>query len=204
MGAEADGKITPRSAAPYLPPALHGVLANELRHEILMRCGERPWSATELAEALEQPRRRITDQIEELKKLDPPLLECVGKKPSPKGGSMFMYKAARFIFNTEEWDQLSPVEQAVSSANIVKLVTEELARGIRDGTLYNTSDHYLLRDRQMVDRQAMAEIRELLDEAHDRFVGIATTATQRLESSGERPIPITLALVSGEVAPKGR
>jgi len=203
MSAEADGKVMQTKAAPtHLPHALHGVLANEVRHKILMRCGERPYSATELAADLGISRRKVSDQIEELKKANPPLLEFVGKKPSKKRGSMRMYKAARFNISVEDWKTLSPVEQAVSSTNIVTLLTEDLSRGLVDGTLYESEDHVLLRDRQMVDDQAMAEVRILFDEVYDRFLEVVMAATQRLERSGARPIPLTLGLISAEVAPK--
>jgi hypothetical protein len=204
MGAETDDKGGGiRATAAHQPHALHGVLANEVRHKILMRCGERPYSATELAADLGLSRRKVSDQIEELKKAQPPLLEFVGRKAGKKRGSMRMYKAARFNFSVEDWRTLSPVEQAVSSTNIVTLLTEDLSRGLIDGTLYAHDDHVLLRDRQMVDAQAMTEVRILFDELYDRFVEVVTSATQRMEKSGETPIPLTLALVSAEVAPKG-
>jgi hypothetical protein len=202
MGTEADGK-TKVAASTHIPHALHGVLANEVRHKILMRCGERPYSATELAADLGLPQRQVTDQIAELRRANPPLLEFVGKKKG-KRGAMRMYKAARFNLTVEDWGDLSPVEQAVSSANIVRLLTEDLTRGLEDETLYESDDHVLLRDRQMVDHQAMTEIRILFDDVYDRVIDVVAAATQRLEASGESPTPLTVALISAEVAPKGR
>jgi len=205
MGNNADShKGVATTAAPtFLPSQLHGVLANEIRHEILMRCAERPWSATELADALELPRRQITDQIEELKKTDPPLLEFVGKKPSPKRGSMHMYQATRFIVDADQWANLSPIEQAVSSANIVGMLTDELSRALRDGTLYASPNHHLLRDRHILDDAGMAAVNEIFLEAHERAVAVAAESAERLSESEDRPIPVTMGLICVEAAPKG-
>lgn len=204
MGTEADGKRgTEVSAATYLSAEFHGVLANPVRHDIVMRCGERPWSATELAEALELPRRQITDQIEVLKRVDPPFLECVGKKASPKGGSMYMYRATRYVLHADQWKALSSLEQEVSSANIVSYLTEELHQALRDATLYSHPHHVLYRDRHMVDDQGMINICRILTRASEEVDAEVDEAMERMTESEEQPIPITLGLLSFEVAPKG-
>lgn len=203
---EPDGKSPRRSttaAAPYLPTDLHGVLANRVRHAILTLAGDRPWSATELAKELDLPRRQITDQIEELKKTNPPLLEFVGKKAGPNGGAMHMYRAIRYAFDAEQWQMFTPLEQAVSSGTTVKLLTEELGRALVDGTLYSHPDHVLYRDRHMVDHEGMRNIGAILTEAAEAVVEEAAASVQRLADSDEPPIPILFGLISAEVAPKG-
>lgn len=202
---EPDGKLfaAPPATAAYLPAELHGILANPVRHAILSRAGERPWSASELAEELSLPRRQITDQIEELKKTSPPLLELVGKKAGPKGGSMHMYRATRYVLDSDQWQQLSPIEQAVSSGTTVKLITEELGRALVDGTLYSHPDHVLYRDRHMVDLEGMRNICAILTGAAEAVVEEAAASVQRLADSDEPPIPILLGLISAEVTPKG-
>lgn len=203
MGTEADGtRGAAQPATAFLPAALHAVLANEVRHEILMRCGDRPWSATELAEAMDLERRQVTDQIEELKKTKPPLIEMVGKKRSAKGkgGAMRMYRATRYALDADQWASLPPLAQEVSSSNIVGLITEELARALRDQTLHTRKDHVLYRERHMVDEEGMRKICAILTRAADDVAAEASASVDRMSISNESPIPLTFGLLSFEVA----
>jgi hypothetical protein len=185
------------TTANYLGPTLYKALANPLRHQIIMRTGERPWSPKEIAEDLDVPLKRVCEQIEVLLSFDPPLLELVDERPGPRGSTIHLYRAIiRARLNHEDWTHLSPAEQMAQTVTITDELHREWIASINAGLFHADPNHVLMRTPMILDRQGMCRIDQILVEAQDCFAEVERESAERLAESGEEPTRVITALAS--------
>jgi DNA-binding transcriptional ArsR family regulator len=205
MSWKADDRMDRTPTAPsttFLDPRLHRVLANPLRHEIVMRTGARPWSAPELSEATGYSSKHVSKSLEELRKEG--LVEPVGSQPGPKGGSVRMYRACRFILDAAEWERLSDLEQASATGKIVFELHGDMAHALEAGTFYAHPHHAMIRDHRMVDDEGMERCAEILTRAYEELVEAEVESVERCKDSAREPFRIVIGLAAFPAAPDGR
>lgn len=187
-----------RAATSYLGPTIYKALSNPLRHQIIMRTGERPWSPKEIAEDLDGvPLKRVCEQIEVLLGLEPPLLELVEERPGPRGSTIHLYRAVvRARLNHEDWAQLSPAEQAAQTVTITEELHREWIASINAGLFHSDPNHVLMRTPLILDREGMRQIDAILVEAQDRFAEVERESADRRKLSCEEPVRVITGLVS--------
>lgn len=183
----------------FLDPRLHRILANPLRHEIVMRTGARSWSASELAEVTGHSVKHVSKSLEELKKEG--LVEPVGSRPSPKGGSVRLYRARRFILHAAEWERLSELEQASATGKIVFELHGDMADALEAGTFHTHPHHAMIRDHRVVDDQGMERCAEILTRAYEELVQAEEESIERSKESASEPFRIVLGLAAFPAAP---
>lgn len=194
--------VDPLLMTSLLDPRLHAVLANPLRHEIVLRTSARPWSPTELADATGCSLDHVSKACRELKKEN--LIELVVTKTGPKGGTVYLYRAARFMVHAEEWERLSEVEQATSTGQIVMGLKMDMDEALAAGTLYAHPHHALIRDHRMVDDQGMKRCAEALERAYEEILEAERESVERCGvAPGRQPFPIGLGLSVYPRAPEG-
>lgn len=198
-GADTKAAVAPAPTATYLEPHVHGMLANPVRHEIIMKTGERAWTASELAEATGEPLKLISKGLRALEKAG--LVEIVETGPGPKGGIVRRYRAVdRFMLDAEEWESLSMTEQANSTVNIIRVLYGEISKALHAGTFYRHPHHVLIRRPMWVDDEGMRE----LDEVYCRADAEAAEVERRCaERRGDQPpVRVITGIQSFPAAPE--
>jgi len=185
------------AAASYLRPTLYKALSNPLRHQIIMRTGERPWSPKEISEDLEVPLKRVCEQVNVLLETEPPLLELVGETTGPRGSTIHLYRALiRARLNHQGWAQLSPAEQMAQTVTITEQLHREWVDSVNAGIFHKDPNHVLMRTPMNLDRKGMRRIDELLVEVQDRFAEVERESAERCENTGEETTRVITALAS--------
>lgn len=166
-----------------------------------MRTGARPWSASELSGVTGYSVKHVSKSLEELKKEG--LVELVGESPGPKGGSVRLYRACRFILTAVEWERLSELEQASASGKIVYELHRDMADALEAGTFYAHPHHAMIRDHRMVDDEGLERCAKILTRAYGELVEAEAESVERCTNSPEKPFRIVLGLAAFPAAPDG-
>jgi len=202
MNSAADDKTVDAAEAVaalgLLDPRIHAVLANPLRHEIVMRTSARPWSPTELIEATGRTKWHVEKALRELKSVN--LIELVEKRPGPKGGWVYLYRASRFVLHAEEWERLSDATQASATGKIEAELHRDLATAIETGG-YAHPNHAMIRDHRRLDDPAMERCAEILTRAWEEIVEAEEESLGRCNGDGEPPL-VVLGLAALPGAPE--
>lgn len=201
MRERADIKVeaSPLIKAASLGTHVHKMLQHPLRHEIVIRLTEGPASTHQLADDLGESEERIREQLKVLRKdgpEGPPLVELLEVRSGRRGGKKFVYAAAIFSLGAEEWEELGPLEQATSSATILKKIWGEVAASFRAALFYRHPMHHLTRYALDLDEEGAAEINALLIAAKDGIEAVNRRSAARRAASGERPQRFVTALHS--------
>lgn len=207
MDGGADGKMGEATVTrDRLEARVYKVLKHELRRKILIRTGERPWSPSELAQDIDKPLKRICEQIDVLRKHEPPFIELVEERRGSRGGSpLHFYRAVvRIVVGAEEWALLPRLTQAAQTITI----TEELHREWRDslncGAFYSDPDHTLMRTALRLDQAGRSRIAEIMIETQEKFGAVELESVERSQATGEelkRSITGLASFLAAPVAP---
>lgn len=198
----ADGNMASLPEAVLVEARIHRLLAHPLRHAICKTLAEGPASPEQLARAIGEDKRRICDQLEFLKKEDPPLVELLEKRPGPKGGWIHIYGACHLLFDTEEWEAMPEVSRANSTAGNVRQLRGEMGRAVRAG-LYHSHPHNVFIRRSMnVDEEGMKELDAIYLEAYEKSIKVQQVSAERTTRTGERLRKVITASLSFLAAPE--
>jgi DNA-binding transcriptional ArsR family regulator len=198
----ADNKMISLTEAVLVEARIHRLLAHPLRHAIFKRLGEGPASPEQLARDLEEPKRRVCDQLEVLKKEG--LAELLEKRPGPKGGWIHIYQARHLLLDTADWEALPEKSRATSTASNVRQLQGEMGRAVEAG-LYHAHPHNVFIRRSMnVDDEGMKELDEIYVEAYEKSLTVQHRSAERTSRNGERTRRVITASVSFLAAPEDR
>ena len=201
MRRQADSKGEPRSKvkAAARGPHLHKMLAHPLRHQIVIRLSEAPASTVQLASDLGESEERIREQLKVLRKNgpgEPAVVELLDVQPGPRGGNRYIYGAAAVALDSEEWEDLGPLEQATSTATILKKLWSEVAASMTSALFYRHPMHHLTRYAVTVDQKGAEEINALLIAAKEGIEEVGHRSADRRAMTGESPQRFITALKS--------
>jgi len=205
MSNEADGKTLGADlAGTHRESLVYSMLKHPLRHKILIRTGERPWSPSEIADDVGEPLKRVSEQIKVLLQQRPPFLELVEKRPGPRGGPpRHFYRAlVRVNVTVREWERLTPHEQAQQTVTITEELHREWIDSIECGAFYTDPHHCLMRTAMTVDAEGMRVIDEMLREVQSRFAQVEREAAERRSAKGTEAIRVITGLASFRAASK--
>lgn len=193
-------KDTAKPTAALLETRVHKMLAHPLRHEIVMKTGERPWCPTEVAEATGEDIRRVTEQFEILTR--EALIELVERRPGPKGGMSHFYRAVtRFMLGPDEWDGLSDLVQARSTETILRVLHGDMRRSLDSGDFHTDPTHVLIRNPMWLDRVGRKQVHDILVDAYERIVDVEKESTERRQDSNEPARRVVAGLSAFLAAP---
>ncbi|HSC20250.1 MAG TPA: hypothetical protein VLC07_00815 [Solirubrobacterales bacterium] len=188
--------------AVLLDARIHRLLAHPLRHAIFKRLGEGPASPEQLAQSIGEDKRRICDQLETLKKADPPLVELLEKRPGPKGGWIRIYGAPHLLVDTAEWEALPEDARANSTAGNVRQLQGEMARSVQAGLYHDHPHNVFIRRSMNLDEQGMQEIDAIYVEAYEKSIEVQRASAERSARTGSRLRRVITALQSFLAAPE--
>jgi hypothetical protein len=205
MSTPADGKtVATVLAETHRESLVYSMLKHDLRHKILIRAGERPWSPSEIAEDIGEPLKRVSEQINVLLQQSPPFLELVEERPGPRGGPpRHFYRAlVRVNVTVQEWERLTPHEQAQQTVTITEELHKEWIDSIECGAFYTDPHHCLMRTAMTIDAEGMEAIDEMLREVQGRFAEVEQEAAERRSETGTDAIRVITGLASFRAASK--
>jgi DNA-binding transcriptional ArsR family regulator len=190
-GAAGKAKAKGNLRASLIDPDLASALSHPLRVHILDVLSETTASPSDLARDAGLNVNHIAYHVKELEKLG--YVELV--KTVPRRGTVeHFYRAKRrFYFDDREWERLPlPVRQGLS-ADIFKLIIEDVKTAFEAGTIDTRTGH-LSNTTLLVDEKGWRELRSILDEALKRVLAVQAECAERVESSDEEPIRVSIGL----------
>jgi DNA-binding transcriptional ArsR family regulator len=195
-GAAGKAKAKGNFRTSLIDPDLASALSHPLRVHILDVLSETTASPSDLARDVGLSVNHVAYHVKELEKLG--YVELV--KAVPRRGTVEHYYRAkrRFFFDDHAWEKLpSPVRKGFS-ADIFKLIVQDAREALEAGTIDARTGH-LSSTTLRADEEGWQELRSILDEALERVLALQAECMERLDASGERPIPISVALAGFEV-----
>lgn len=165
------GAATKPEYAAGLNAALFKALSNPLRYRILMIAGDRDVSPTELAELLNEPFKKVYDQVRVLANADPQLLKLVGTDIRLGGEQHFYRAAVRPLVDAEAWEQLPLLAREATTAVNCGVIIGEIAASVEAGRFDKHPNRTIVRRPVCVDGEGAKAIEDAavaFDEACER------------------------------------
>lgn len=177
------------------------LLSNPFRYKVFCKLGERPWSATQLEPVLGESWERIREEIRLLHKEG--LAEPVGAEAGPRGGRIILYRAERFYFTAEEWEEFPPETREAGSYTVLQLLFGEALQALSNGALESRSDRVLIREPLWTDDEGAKKIEEIMVRARTEVAAAAEESHCRLAASNEKPVSLLTGFLSVPTAESG-
>lgn len=180
-------------------PRLVSALSHPLRVHVIDALGEAAASPSDLAREVGLSVNYVAYHVKELEKLG--YVELV--KTEPRRGTVEHYYRLkrRFLLDDSEWERLPKGIRRSFSADLFRLVIADVKEALAEGTFDARSGH-LSRTRLHVDEQGWDELTTILEETMNRVIALQTECAERLEASGDQPIPAATSIVGFETPPR--
>jgi DNA-binding transcriptional ArsR family regulator len=173
-------------------------LAHPLRVEILTILNERMASPNELSKELDEGLSQVSYHVKVLKDFE--CIEMVKTEPR-RGAVEHYYRAtARAFLSDKDWQALPDSVKPGMSASFLKMLIDDVVAALHSGTFDARDDRHITWTPGVVDEQAWVELTELLEETLKKVIAIQTKAAARLAKSGEKGIPVSVAILGYEGA----
>lgn len=173
----------------------HPLRAKILR--LLIKGG--PNTPSQMARELDAKLDDVAYHTERLAKLG--CAEHIGERRTrAKGPPAHLYRATeRYLIKTQEWGDLSPVEQDHLVIEFIEAHFDDLDLGVRSGTLGADENFHLTQTRILADEQGRDELLELWETTRKTALEIQDRSAKRLLALGTEPINISTLLGCFEV-----
>jgi hypothetical protein len=174
------------------------VMIDPLRILILAELSTRAMSAKEFFEEFgggEITRNKVYAAFRTLRRFD--WLVLVDRKSGGRrrGGKECFYRAARPpILDRTTWPVLPEAMKEIVSGKILDTLADRLREAIEAGTMDSRTDRHFTWTPGVVDQLGWERIVKRMDELFDFVRAELKRAEGRLAKSGEKPIPMTIAL----------
>lgn len=114
-----------------------------------------------------------------------------------RGGVEHIYRRIQpILIKTEEWEVLPTFLREDVSANVLASYFARVNEAIEAGTFDAETDRHLSWDKPTLDRRAWDELSARLDEVLSWLPELARESAERMNESGEDPIPTTVGLAA--------
>jgi len=175
-------------------PRLLKALEHPTRMEILSVLKTEPSSPARIQRQLENVSLNlVSHHVKVLKELGCiELVETVSKR----GAQERIYRAVgSFVLSDEDWEGLTPKTRLSTTATILRVVSDELAKSLGSGKFEEIVDRHLSRSPLLLDREGWGEIVKVLTRTLDEVGEIGDKSSKRMERSGETPIPASVVII---------
>jgi DNA-binding transcriptional ArsR family regulator len=175
-------------------PRLAKALEHPIRIEILTVLRQGPSSPTRIQRELETVSLNlVAHHVKVLKELG--FVELV-ETVSRRGAKEHIYRLARSpVISDEAWDELTPKMRLPITATILRLISSDLARSIGTGLFDEIPDVHLSRSPLKLDREGWSEVVALLTRTLEEVIEIGSRSSQRLKTSDEVSMAVTVAIM---------
>lgn len=177
-------------ASPHTPQALFKALSHELRTDILTFLDERGMaSPNEMAQEGVGPLDACDYHCKQLVKYG-----CIEEAETKKrrGATEHFYRpTTRPLLDMEQWAQMSPVARKAFSAQIARLILDDLEAAFTAGTVDRRTDRHMARMPMWVDEEGWLELREIYKRTLGEVEQVERRSSERCGESGEKPFRVS-------------
>jgi DNA-binding transcriptional ArsR family regulator len=175
-------------------------VSHRIRVHILIVLNEGTYTATQIAQIIDEPLNNVSNHVREL--VDAGSIELV--KVEPKGNVLqHYYRAVEMPFySDEEAAAMTPEQRQVTAGLVVQSMTAEIMAGLWAGKLTKPRT-WLAWNWFNVDEQGREEIADEQERSWQRLEQIEVEATNRRAESGEEGQSILVSQTGFERARKG-
>lgn len=171
------------------------------RFQILIILNEGTFTASEIAEILDQPLNNVSNHLRGL--LDAGSIE-LAKSEMVRNVQRHWYRAVEIPeFSDEEVAAMTPQQKHVLSGLAVQSMIAEIMAGLHSGKMRDDEHLWLAWDWRNVDVQARREIADEQARSWQRIEEIEAESINRVAESGEQTISVLVSQTGFERARKG-
>lgn len=175
-------------------PRLAKALEHPIRTDILTILRDGPSSPARIGRQLEDVSLNLIAHhmkvLEELGCIE--LAETVSRR----GAIEHVYRGVGpFVVSDEEWARATPKARQPITAQILRRISDDLARSIEGGRFEELDDNHLSRTPLNLDRQGWSETCAILMRALEEVMEVGHESRKRLEEGGEEPLKATVAIL---------
>lgn len=178
----------------FLDAALISAISHPVRVNCLGIFLDRVASPKEIAAELELPIQNVAYHIRELDKMG--LIELV-RTEKRRSTEHFYRIVEKPILDADALRNASPEDQAAITANLLRLIGDDVNRAMSRGTI-DEDDNHISRTPLKVDKLGWVEVVDLLTETLDKLFGVEARSVQRRvdgESDPDDVIPIKVEII---------
>jgi len=171
-------------------------LAHPLRAHIFAALNEREASPSGIGREIDRDPSKLNYHFEELEKC-----ECIelARTERRRGAIEHFYRAkAKFFFDDREWERLPMTLKLDLSMTFVQAIVDDVVRATKAGTFDARDDRHVSWTPVLVDEKGMGDLSAALMEALKRVFAIQAESAERMAASGEKAIPVTVAMLGFE------
>ena len=178
---------------------LVSALSHPLRVHILDALVEAEASPSDLAREVGLSVNYVAYHVKELEKLG--YVELV--KTEPRRGTVEHYYRAKrlFMLDDSEWERLPKPVKASFGAGIFSSIIDDVKEAL-EGDTFGSRNSHMSRTRLRVDERGWDELMKTLEETMNRVLALRAECAERLEASGEEPIPVAVSITGFEAPPR--
>jgi DNA-binding transcriptional ArsR family regulator len=163
----------------FVNPRLAAAMSHPTRIHTMCVLLERRASPREVAAEIGEPLNNVTYHVNQLLKLG--CIELV--ETIPAGGGRVVehfYRATQHTyFDDDAWDELDRKAKIGVINTIMRLVSEDIARAMRQGTFYSRDDIHVSRSPMVLDEEGWGEVAELLSQTTKEMIEIEGRVADR-------------------------
>lgn len=168
-------------------------LAHPVRAQVLAILADRNASATEIAEAIGEPRSKVRYHLRALAKSG--LIGCEGAKNRRGAREYYWVSRTRQLIEDDQCAELSDEQIQMVTLYILRLAFSDASAGIREGSFTRRHNHCVTRFRPVVDEQGWKELVKVYRAAIAGIEAVSERASKRLAKSEAEPVPVSASLL---------
>lgn len=191
---ESSGKLRARLDSGEINQQEAAVMAlnHPLRVKLLTRYADGPTSPSQLEDAGVDTLSNLAYHSRVLHELRQ--IEIVDEIPR-RGAMEHIYRAVnRPHFSNPGWERFDPRVRRAISAHGIDEIIKNIQTALSAGTFDASTKRHLSRAPLNLDRRGWLEVNAVQNEALERILEIAEEARERIDETGEPPIPATSAM----------
>jgi hypothetical protein len=170
----------------FVNPRLAAAMSHPTRIHTMVVLVERRASPREIAAEIGEPLNNVTYHVNQLLKLG--CIELV--ETSPAGGGRVVehfYRATQHAyFDDDAWDALDSKAKIGVINTIMRMISEDIARAMGQGSFYSRDDVHVSRSPMALDEEGWGEVAELLNQTTKEMIEIEGRVAERC-ADGEPP-----------------
>lgn len=175
-------------------PRLAKALEHPIRTDILTILKDGPSSPARIGRQLQDVSLNLIAHhikvLEELGCIE--LMETVSRR----GATEHIYRAVGpFVLSDEDWARLGLKMRHPITAQILRRISDDLARSIEAGRLEERDDNHISRTPLNLDVRGWSEVGAILKRALEEMMEVGQESLKRLDAGDEEPLKATIAIL---------
>jgi len=170
-------------------------MSHPTRLHALTFLAEKPASPKEIADRLGLPVNNVAHHIGVLHRLG--CIELISTTPAHGGRvATHRYQATQKAYvDAEAWEAMGDGEKLQLTANLMRLISGDVAEAMYAGTFYDPDDNHLSRSPMVLDLEGWNEVITLLDGTAGELDDIQSRVNERIEDVNQETMLVKVAIL---------